>query len=735
MTIAILRRPAIGSLLAGVCAVWSAPSLAQSAAATSTVQLNGMTQDAASSDAGPGDIIVTAQRRNERLQDVPISVVSLSPMQVANAGITSNADLGQVTPGLVSAAQYGYFQPHLRGIGTTAPSASVENPVAVYVDGVYYGVEAGSILSLAGIKNIEVDKGPQGTLFGRNATGGLIQISTLDPEHDFSGVGSATLGNYLTGGGSLYITGGITSNIASNLSVYYQDQSDGFGKNFYNGKDVSYSRDLSVRQKTLFTPGDRDKILLTLDYSQNNSAPVIIPAPGTVPLGGPAYTGPRHSADGFFQPVQNEKQGGVALKIDHDLDFATLESISAYRRSRLYTSIDGTLVTDPDFALNIALTDSHTQVTQELLLNSKPESPITWTAGFFFYDAIAKYDPVELQGGLLAPLTSFFTNSNSHAWSEAAFAQASGKIAKATTLTLGFRYTWERRRFSETQSGFFADGSGGVFGSVSGQKQSVAKPTWRISLDHKLNSNMLIYASYNRGFKSGGFDDQQLPVRTYQPEKLDAYEVGSKNTFMNGQFQANIAGFYYNYRNVQTVAYPAGTEIIYSAPKATIYGIDADFRIQPQRDFSVTVGLEWLHAKYGNFPDAQLSTPDPAGGTILSSFNAVGKQLPLAPHWTIDIGPNYVMPLGNGAKIDFAVAFSFNSGFYYEPDNRLKQGSYTVTNVSAAYTTGSGLWTLRLWAKNLTQTAYTTGQYAQTNGDYAAYAPPRTFGATLSRKF
>jgi outer membrane receptor protein involved in Fe transport len=185
---------------------------------------------------------------------VPIAVEAFTAADITNSVITSDTDLGMLRPGLVSAAQFGYFQPHLRGVGTTAPSASVESPVAVYVDGVYYGSETGSIFQLAGIERIEVDKGPKGTLFGRNATGGLIQIITKDPDQQFSGTASVTAGDYQTLGGSHYVTGGITPTIASNASVYYQNQGQGYGRNVFNGEDVNRSQDFAIRQKILFTP-------------------------------------------------------------------------------------------------------------------------------------------------------------------------------------------------------------------------------------------------------------------------------------------------------------------------------------------------------------------------------------------------------------------------------------------------------------------------------------------------
>jgi iron complex outermembrane recepter protein len=681
------------------------------------------------------EVVVNAQRRQQNEQDVPITVEAFSAADVANNVIGSSTDLGMVTPGLVSPSQFGYFQPHLRGVGTTADSSSVESPIAVYVDGVYYGAQSGSIFSLAGIDSVEVDKGPQGTLFGRNATGGLIQIITKDPTQAFSGSASLTGGDYQTYGGTLYVTGGLTPAIASNLSLYYQDQNEGYGRNLFNGQYVNRAQDLAVRQKDLFTLSDNDTLLLAMDFESDHSSPVLIPAPGTTPLGGPPYTGPRQSADGNAQPMNTQEQGGVTLKYDHDFGFATFESLSAYLRASLYTAFDGTLVVDPAYLLNIEILDLHNQITQEFDLRSATGSSIDWSTGIYLYRSDAQFSPVALIGGLIAPLSEYLTYSDSTAYSAAVYAQASKQVFVDTTLTLGARYTYEGKHFDGSQYGIYPGEAPVLFASAFDAYQKYQRPTWRISLDRKLSTDVLAYISYNRGFKSGGFDDELLPVQTYAPETLDAFELGIKSTFLEQTLQLNASTFFYNYRNIQVVSYPAGIEIIYNGAGSHLYGVDLDFKAVPFTNFVLNGGLEWLHATFSSFPDAQLSTPAAGGGTTLSTFDATGYHLPLAPSWTFDISPVYTVPLGEHGSLELTAAYRYNSGFAFEPDNRLRQGAYGLVNTSLAWKAPGDAYSVRLWAKNLTNVQYTTAQYSQTNGDYAEYAPPRTIGVTVSHEF
>ena len=218
------------------------------------------------------EIIVTAQRRKERLQDVPIVVNAFAGDQLEAAGIKSTLDLAAVTSGLEFGTQAAYGQPFLRGVGTVANVPGVESPVALYVDGIYYGAMIGSVLTLNDIEQVEVLKGPQGTLFGRNATGGLIQITTKDPTQKFAGYADAGYGSYNTATGDLYVTGGVTQSVAANLSVHYQDQGTGFGRNAFTNSEVNKTKDLSVRSKWVFAPSDATSIKAVFDYSHQNFA-------------------------------------------------------------------------------------------------------------------------------------------------------------------------------------------------------------------------------------------------------------------------------------------------------------------------------------------------------------------------------------------------------------------------------------------------------------------------------
>ncbi len=735
MTVDAVNRPAC----VGPSALFATDHILLVAVLVFAVQApRALAADGPSEDAAPAvqlqEVVVTAQKRKENLEDVPVSVLAFQADQLTTAGILSTSDLDIVTPGLVSASQGGYAQPHLRGVGTTANGPGVENPIALYVDGVYYSSMSASTLALNNIESIEVDRGPQGTLFGRNATGGLIQINTRNPTQDFSGSAGIGFGNYNTGHWSFYLNGGITENIAANVAFDFTNQWQGYGVNEYNGDYVNKNQDGAFRTKWLYSPSADTQIIAAFDFENTEYVPAYVPAPGTTPLGGPPYTGPTQGINGYDQPDGIQRQGGVSLQLKQKLGWADFMSLTAFRRTYMNVSEDGALVTDPDYVLNIDIIEPHKQVTQEFQLLSPESSAIKWVAGVYLYYADAKYAPISVTGGLLYPLGYFDVWSDQKSKSAAAFAQATTEVLPDTDLTVGLRYTAERREYDGVEI------LGNLNGTLAGPpatdsaEQTFQKPTWRLSLDHKLTDTLLGYASYNRGFKSGGFNDDLVPTTRYAPETLDAYEIGTKADVLSHRLRVNTAGFYYNYKNMQDVTYPAGLEEIYNGAAAHLYGVDLDVTLAATDRLTITTGVERLYSKFTSFPDADYTTPAMGGGTNFGTFDATGRRLPFSPDWTVDVSLDYVIPTSVG-KFLINGTYGYNSGWFAEPDNRLRQDSYNLVNASLAWHSLADDYRVRLWGKNLSNTAYLVALASQSNGDFAQYAPPRTYGIELEKRF
>jgi iron complex outermembrane receptor protein len=701
-------------------------------------------EPAAGDEASLETITVNAQKRVEKLEDVPITVNAFDATELQRSGIESVNDLGTVVPGLVYADVVGYGLPYLRGVGTTATGPGFENPVATYVDGVYYASQGAAALTFNNIASVEVDKGPQGTLFGRNTTGGAIQITTLDPSRDFGGKVEVGYGNYDTVTTRGYVTGALASNLAADLAFNYSDQGDGYGKNLANGADVDKTDDLGLRSKLLYTPGDATRMTLILDYTRVHFIPTLAPAPGTTPQFDPPLSSNPRDVYGSPQPWGVTTQMGISMTIAHELASATFTSITAFRNTLYESLFDSTMTAVPGTLFYLVGEEPHRQASQEFQLASHAGGPIDWVSGAYLYWERAGYlDPTFIGGSSFDYFGiphGILQAPDDKSYSAALYGQGTYHFTPATALTLGLRYTDEYKNdeFVQTIPDFFSV-------TTVGSDRNFTNLSWRMALQHSFDDDLMGYFSYNRGYKSGGFNDG-VP---FQPERLDAFEVGEKAEFLNQRVRLNTSLFYYLYDNIQTVTYPNGSLDVTNGGRARLYGLDFDTEMAVTTSLKLSLGFEALEAKYTSFPDASFSVPIPvipygqpgyggptSGGTtyITKPGGAYGYQLPKAPKFTGTLAADYSTLVGS-AKVAFNATYSYDSGWYGESDNRLHQPAYGLLNSSLSVGTADDGWVLKLWGKNLTDKLYAAFLASETNGDEVQWAPPRTYGFTVTRKF
>jgi iron complex outermembrane receptor protein len=723
------RAAALGSAACGLAL--SAHALAQA-------------QTPAATPAAPvvlKEMVVHTQKRSEKAQKVPVTVAAFDAATLKRSNVTSVADLSTVVPGLVYNDVAGYGVPFLRGVGTTSTGPGFENPVATYVDGVYYATQAGDLSQLNDIRYVEVDKGPQGTLFGRNSTGGAIQIDTLDPSSTYSGFLQGGYGSYDTYQGSGYVTGGLAPNLSANLAVNWNLQNHGYGRNLANGDPLDRNGDFSVRNKFLFTPDSATRVTLSFDYDRSTSIPTFYPAPGTIPQFAPPIAGKR-DAYGSPQPFEHATQYGFGLNVKHDFGPVLLTSITAVRRTVYDSLFDSTLTAEPGTTFFIEGKEPHTQASQEFQFTSTAPGPLEWVGGlYYFYERAGFNEPTTIGGSSFATFGlpgGILQAPDSIVNSAAVYGQGSYHFTPATALTVGLRYTNEYKSYQFTQTI-------PAFDSVTALERGrdFSSPTWRVALQHSLTQDVMSYVSYNRGVKSGGFTYNPLvsgtQLQTIKPEQLDAFETGVKSELFDHRIRLNGAAFYYLYKNVQTTIYPNGSAATVNAPSAHVYGLDLDSEFAVTSQLNFTAGLEALHATYASFPAYFVSTPLSAaegGGTVYASTpsSVTGNHLPRTPAVTATIAADYTQPLPFG-KLVGNVTESYDSGWFAEPDNRLKQPAYNVVNLSMALSNKNDTLVLQLYCKNLLNETYAVYEASQTNGDFVQYAPPLTVGFTLTKKF
>lgn len=709
--------------------------------------------DANSGESGLEEILVTANKRAESLQNVPISIDVVRADELAAAGADNTLDLADKVAGLQFSASQSGIDVHLRGIGISTIPPGNENSVSTYVDGVYFANLSGGLLQLSDIEQVEVDKGPQGTLFGRNSTGGVVNITTWTPEHVFGGAVQAGYGNYDTAVVDGYVTGGLGPILAAGFAAHYDHQGSGYGTNLFNGEDVQQTESLAARTKWLLTPTDADKLTLALDFERVRStaldafqAPPGHPTnwgPGApAPTGTPfTFSGGPWDIDDVASPAYNNTQGGVSLTGAHAFDFARLTSITAYRDADKYSAWSVEPMPTPAELAQWTVRDR--QLTQELQMGSPESSRIKWVGGLFYMDAASTIDPLSIVGSVVPgpALSNLQFHSRETTRSEAVFGQATIPLphVEQTDLTVGLRYTNEKRAVDGFELFDFLPPAASQVSDVVSADETFHKLTWRFALDHRFSDALMGYISYNRGFKSGVFGTIPATPVPVKPEVLDAYELGLKTDLLNGRVRVNVSGFYYDYSQIQVSVSNRTSVVLENGAGAKIYGVDVDIQAKFGR-LRVSAGGEALRDYFTAFPGSIFFVPLLAaagGGNQLVVADAAGHELPDTPSYAFNLGFEYTVPIRFGDLV-LATNYAYLGNWYEGPDNILSSPPSNRLNAQVAWALPNDKTRATFWARNLTNEAVPLFLQAASNpGGYSegVNQPPRTFGFTLRQSF
>ena len=682
-----------------------------------------------------GDVVVTAQRRSERLINVPMSVSATSGQDLVNSGISSTGNLEQVTPGLVTPSVGLAFTPAIRGVTSVSTSPGDETNVSLYVDDVYIGASTAGLFEFKDIERIEVLKGPQGTLFGRNATGGAIRIVTKAPSFDPSAEASVDYGvNFSRWRAGGYATAPITSTLAASLAVNYVDD-DGYIKGVAQnaGRNYGIDHSFSTRGKLLWNAADNLSFTLSGDYGnqRNNGIYAWNPRPGNFLYRNTpgAVIGGDYQYSGSVQPLANVKTWGASLTADWQVsDDLDIRSISAVRDAR------GLYQTDTD-RINLSigglrLRQNQRNFSQELIASTPGDRFVSLVGGFYYYHSRA-YNPYfntyagDPPGGTVT--TSFTNNVLTNSY--AGFGEVTINPVEHLHVTGGVRYTHETK---DIDFRFLVRAAGLVSASDS---RTFNKATFRGVVRYDVAPDANVYVTVSNGFKSGVFNAYAYPLVAVQPETITAYEVGAKGRFAG--LTGTLAAFAYNYSNIQVQGQSqiGGVFVVSltNAAAARIRGFEADLsgRLAPHLSFNL--GGSWMpEAKYASYPGAQVFVPNANGNTNVVPYNATGSRSIRSPKFQGNARLAYDAVIARG-KFDGSVSYSYNSGYFFQPGNFSRQGAYSIVNGRIAWTEPSGRFTFSVSGENLNDQRYSFYTTDSLAGTVDVLARPREvyFGVAL----
>lgn len=701
--------------------------LAAPGATASTAQDN--------SNTGLGDIVVTAQRREESLQKVPIAITAVTASFAAHQNITSTVDIQTVAPSVNWGSTVGGANISIRGIQGTG-SAGDESANAVYIDGVYNPVGGSLIFGLNNIERIEILKGPQGTLFGRNASGGAIQIITKKPSHVTHVDGSIGYGRYRTVEASLYATTGLTNTLAADVSFYGMHMGEGWGRNFTTGKPTYKGSLYAFRTKAVWqVPGGTD---VTAIYSHNENSSPTQAGNQVLPGEGVPYVGFYNATAGFPEFNKTIQDNG-SIKIEHNFDHVTVVNIASVDFSRQIFNLDADARAAAISAVGVS--DSHTDsrsFTEELQLLSPKSSRINWATGVYYYGNRQRRNPIYFQGAAF-PGGQRIIYSSMPSRSYSAYGQVTVPLGDRLRVTGGVRYTKDRRSIDGTQfQGIPPVQAPFVVAGVSTletkQRTSEGKLTWHGAVDYQLTRDALVYVSATRGFKSGFFNITSPGQAAVGAQTVDAYEVGFKTSALDNRIRVNGSAFYNNFSGIQLRQVGAAGPQFYNAAKAVIKGFDLDLAARPFRDLTLQGGVSYLDGKYDDFVGATIFF-DAAGIAREKFIPLHGRTTIRSPRFSGSIGAIYTIrgPIG---EFDLSANLYHNSGFFFDPENRVSQPHYNLVNASVMWKSVDGKFDAKVWGKNIAgEKYYTEFNIGAVTGDLYMPAAPATYGVSVGFHF
>lgn len=703
------------------------------------------------------EIIVTAQRREESLQEIPISVTAISAEALASQGVTQTANISQAVPSVqfTTAGGSGLF--YVRGVGNMNGGIGEEGANAFYVDNVYMPDLVQTLIQFNNIERMEVLKGPQGTLFGRNSMGGLVHVITREPGDTLTGDFKLGAARFDTVSGQAYVAGPLTDTLSADIAISASNRGRGWGRNLTTGDETAKFRALGVRSKVVWKPTDEAKLVFSADYGhvQDGSNVNWHIAPGTTAMhafSGPPPWRPQPSSGDDFDTTANvpgvsdNKIRGASLTGEFNLDWATLTSITAVRELHANNAIDVDGGPLDVFSIYLHSCDT-TSFQQELRLASNNSSPLSWQTGLFYFHSEIEVMPQYTRGNLVfiqnqtavPPKPAVISTED---WvkqvsdSVAGFAEVTYEILPKTKLTAGLRYTQDKRGFNGYENGrsypaeavFYPD-----YVPLKSTSERDSKLTYRLSLSRQILDDINIYASFNRGFKSGLYSMNGAPWDYVRPETIDAYEIGAKSEWFDKRLRLNLAAFYYKIDDYQVKA-SADHQFLMNAAKADVTGFETEFEALLTENLSLFGAATFLDTEYDKFPNAVTITPgSPIGGFLPSVQDVSGNELEMSPDFSATVGVTYRQLVRDG-ELQLTVAYSYNDGYFFDSGNFAEQPSFRLLNASLGYQFDKN-WGLELWGRNLTDEKYYRANMVSPVALLNVRDAPRTYGLDLSYHF
>lgn len=730
-----------------------------------------------------GEIIVTAQRRSERLQDVPIAITALSAADLSRAHIYDASRLQFVTPGFTWGQQGSDSFPAIRGVRTSLVSAQNDPVIGFYVDGVYQSRTQQQSIPLFDLGRIEVQRGPQGTLYGRNTFGGNISVITAPPTKELGAGLNVDFGNYSERRVDGFINFPVSDTLQVRVAGVYMHH-DGYVHSATTpGVSINDDDENAERVSAKWTPTSKLQVDIHAGHWQRDDAgagsygykvagTLINPATGYqsingvphavnpsvhngtaivhgVDIGVPVTPGP-YVNDWNYQPFEHILQNYVSGTISYDLGPVTLRSITGYTFFRAHRSADNdqsnVIFSAPERGFGSGIQEPNTSsktTSQEFQVASKATTPFQWiVGGFYLHDVVNEtYQQKITAPQLIVP--GFRADAFLRTDAYAGYGQASYFVVPERLRIIGgIRYSHETKGF---QFADYADGVPNTYIFTTPYSKTSGSPsfnstTWRAGLEYTPNRNNMVYFTASTGFESGGVNDTggsaAIPS-SYAPQKVHAYEVGAKNRFLDGKVQTDLSLFYNQFSNLQINIYTPQVSYFGSAGEAESKGAEIAVKTLPYTGLHVDLTTAYLDAKYTRYISRN-NFYGASNGQDPVSVDLAGRRIPMSPRIKTTIAVYYDLDLGKNGMIAPYVSWLHSSSYFTTDYNTAldRQDSYDQVDLSLRWTSRSSGLYVEGYGNNVTDVPVVfSGVVGRNQRVQVSYGPPVTYGVRAGVKF
>lgn len=706
------------------------------------------------------EVIVTAERREANLQEVPVAVSSFSSENLESAQVSTIGDLQSMVPNLsVHSGDANNAVVYIRGIGQIDSVAFFEPGVGIYLDDIYLGRAQGAFLDVVDVERIEVLRGPQGSLYGRNSVGGAIKYVSAQASDEFSGNISAHLGNYNRRDIKATLSGPLTDTLKGRLTLASMEH-EGYSINRFDGQRDGDRDNKFARAVLQFEPNDQFNMQLAFDYSDSDPKRSRTPAKET-PIN--IILGPSFPADedpfvvnADFNTVEQTETKGISLNASWSLSEQwSLKSISSYRELDYGTELD--LDGTPVNAFGIYYFNEQEQSSQEFQLQYQSDTLSLVTGLYYFNEQGQTFD-----GGVFA---NIFSASSGDGFFEtdsyAVFGQLDIDINEKLTAIAGFRYTKETKSYRRIAESFnlialaaanpaLANPDSELLRSVRGQGSiSSGNPddadfnnfSPKLGLKYQLSENTNLYASYSTAFKAGGFNGRVTSdaLTPFDEETLISLEAGLKTQLWDDRLRINAAIFRNQYDDLQLSSFEASADggsilpVFTNAGEAVMKGAELELTAMLSDALTVNLNVGYLDAEYREY-----IAGDPASNQLIDISDQ--RELVNAPEWDTQLGLRYDFAAWDLGQLSFLTDISYRSKTYLEVNSQetLAQNGYSIVNAAFMLAAEDGQWNIMLGAKNLSDKRYRSHAFdisAFPGVMLGYYSAPRTYALSATYNF